>query len=100
MTQTQTKRKYKATFIIDTRGREESLDQLIEKVKQEIVAVHGEVLTVESLGQRDLARPTDNKFVAAPFVQMEFLAPVDGPKHLHERFRLNPIIYRALFENA
>ncbi len=95
---TQTKRKYKATFIIDTRGREESLDQLLEKVKQDITAIQGEVVSVENLGQRDLARATDPKFVAAPYVQMEFLAPADGPKHLHERFRLNQIVYRAMFE--
>ncbi|HLP08962.1 MAG TPA: 30S ribosomal protein S6 [Opitutaceae bacterium] len=95
---TQTKRKYKATFIIDTRGREESLDQLLEKVKQDIAAVQGEVVSVENLGQRDLARSTDPKFVAAPYVQMEFLAPVDGPKHLHERLRLNQVVYRAMFE--
>ena len=97
---TQTKRKYKATFIIDTRGREESLDQLLEKVKQDIVAVQGEVVSVENLGQRDLAHPVDPKFVAAPFVQMEFLAPVEGPKNLHERFRLNQIVYQAMFERA
>ena len=97
---TQTKRKYKATFIIDTRGREESLDQLLEKVKQDIVAVQGEVVSVESLGQRDLTRPSDPKFVNAPYVQMEFLAPLTGPKQLHERFRLNQIVYRAMFEKA
>ncbi len=97
---TQTKRKYKATFIIDTRGREETLDQLLEKVKQDIVAVHGEVVSVENLGQRDLARATDPKFVAAPFVQMEFTGPVDTPKHLHERLRLNQVVYRAMFEKV
>ncbi len=97
---TQTKRKYKATFIIDTRGREETLDQLMEKVKQDIAAIEGEVVSVENLGQRDLARPIDPKFVAAPFVQVEFLAPVEGPKHLHERLRLNQIVYQAMFERA
>lgn len=97
---TQTMRKYKATFIIDTRGREETLDQLMEKVKQDIVAVNGEVVSVENLGQRDLARPIDPKFVAAPFVQVEFTAPGDGPKHLHERLRLNQVVYQAMFERA
>ena len=97
---TQTKRKYKATFIIDTRGREESLDQLLEKVKQDIVAVQGEVVSVENLGQRDLTRPTDPKFVSAPYVQMEFLAPIAGPKQLHERFRLNQVVFQAMFERA
>ena len=94
------KRKYKATFIIDTRGREETLDVLLEKVKLDITAVQGEVVSVENLGQRDLVRSTDPKFVNAPYVQMEFLAPVDAPKHLHERLRLNQVVYRAMFETV
>ncbi len=94
------KRKYKATFIIDSRGREETLDVLLEKVKLDITAVQGEVVSVENLGQRDLVRSTDPKFTTAPYVQMEFLAPVDGPKHLHERLRLNQVVYRAMFETA
>ncbi len=94
------KRKYKATFIIDTRGREETLDVLLEKVKQDISAVQGEVVSVENLGQRDLVRSTDPKFVNAPYVQMEFLAPVDAPKHLHERLRLNQVVSRALFASV
>jgi len=97
---TQTKRKYKATFIIDTRGREESLDLLLEKVKQDIVAIHGEVLSVQHLGPRDLVRPTDRKFVTAPYVEVEFMAPIDGPAHLHERLRLNTIVYRVLIQSA
>ena len=94
------KRKYKATFIIDTRGREETLDALLEKVKLDIAAVHGEVVSVENLGQRDLVRSTDPKFTNAPYVQMEFLAPIDAPKHLHERLRLNQVVYRAMFESV
>jgi small subunit ribosomal protein S6 len=94
------KRKYKATFIIDTRGREETLDVLLEKVKLDITAVHGEVVSVDNLGQRDLVRSTDPKFVTAPYVQMEFVAPVDAPKHLHERLRLNQVVYRAMFETV
>ena len=48
----QTKRNYKATFILDNRGKEDSVDQIIEGVKKEIVAVHGEVTGVENIGRR------------------------------------------------
>ena len=36
-----TKRNYRATFILDNRGKEDSVDQLVEGVKKEIVAVEG-----------------------------------------------------------
>lgn len=96
----QTNRKYKATFVIDTRGREESLDQLVEKVKTDIASVHGQVTAVETLGQRDFARLSDGHLAAAPYVQVEFSAPIDGPKNLRERLRLNPVVHRVMVQSA
>lgn len=96
----QANRKYKATFVLDTRGREESLDQLVDKVKADITAAHGQVLAVESLGQRDFARLSDGHLAAAPYVQVEFSAPVDGPRHLRERLRLNPVVHRVMVQSA
>lgn len=96
----QTKRNYKALFILDNRGKEDSVEQLIESVKQEISAVAGEVTAVENIGRRDFARTTDDKFPAGVYVQMAFSAPAVAPAQLHERLRLNNSVYRALVENA
>ena len=95
---TQTKRNYRATFILDNRGREETIDQIIEGVKKEIAAVQGEVTAVENLGKKDFARVTDSKFADAVYVQINFAAPPDGPRHLHERLRLNSSVYRAMVQ--
>ena len=96
----QTKRNYKATFILDNRGKEDSVEQLIEGVKKEISAVHGEVTAVENLGRREFARKTDDKFPGGVYVQVSFSAPGVAPAQLHERLRLNDTVYRALVENA
>jgi small subunit ribosomal protein S6 len=97
---TQTKRNYHATFILDNRGKEETIDQIIEGVKKEIAAVQGDVTAVENLGKRDFARVTDSKFPDAVYVQIDFAAPADGPRHLHERLRLNTSVYRAIVQSA
>ena len=52
----QTKRNYKATFILDNRGKEDTVEQLIEGVKKEISAVQGEVTAVENIGRREFVR--------------------------------------------
>ena len=96
----QTKRNYKATFILDNRGKEDTVEQLIEGVKKEITAVHGEVTAVENIGRREFSRKTDDKFPAGVYVQMSFSAPAAAPAQLHERLRLNSSVYRALLENA
>lgn len=95
-----TKRNYKATFILDNRGKEDSVDQIIEGVKKEIAAVHGEVTAVEQLGRRDFARKTDAKFPAGVYVSISFAAPAGASAQLHERLRLNDSVYRALVQNA
>jgi small subunit ribosomal protein S6 len=97
---TQTKRNYRATFILDNRGREETIDQIIEGVKKEIAAVQGEISAVENLGRKDFARITDSKFPDAVYVQINFAAPADGPRHIHERLRLNTSVYRVLIQSV
>jgi PTH1 family peptidyl-tRNA hydrolase len=47
-----TKRNYRATFILDNRGKEDTIDQIIEGVKKEIAAVQGEVTAVENSARR------------------------------------------------
>ncbi len=96
----QTKRNYKATIILDNRGKEDSVEQIIESVKKEIVAVQGEVTAVENLGRREFVRKTDAKFPGGVYVQVNFAAPAAAPAQLHERLRLNSTVYRALVQNV
>ena len=97
---TQTKRNYHCSFILDNRGKEDSIDQLIEGVKKEIVAVQGEVTHVENMGRREFVRKTDPQFPSGIYVNIAFSAPAGAPAQLHERLRLNNTVYRAIVQNA
>jgi len=95
-----TKRNYRATFILDNRGKEDSVDQIIEVVKKDIAAVEGEVSSVETLGRKEFARVTDRNFPGATYVQVAFSAPAAGPAALKERLRLNHSVYRTFLQSA
>ncbi|OYV01257.1 MAG: 30S ribosomal protein S6 [Verrucomicrobiales bacterium VVV1] len=95
-----TKRNYRATFIIDNRGKEESVEQIIEGVKQVITTVQGDVSAVENLGRRDFVRVTDPKLTGATYVHISFSAPAEGPGQLKERLRLNHNVYRTFVESV
>lgn len=95
-----TKRNYRATFILDNRGKEDSVDQIIDGVKKDILAVDGVVSSVEALGRRDFARVTDRNLPGATYVQVAFSAPATGPAALKERLRLNSTVYRTFLQNA
>ena len=99
-TATPAKRNYRATFILDNRGKEDSIDQIIDGVKNEIAAIHGEVTGVENIGKRDFIRVTDRKFTGGAYVQIAFSGPADAPAHLKERLRLNGSVYRTFVQSA
>jgi|WetSurMetagenome_2_1015567.scaffolds.fasta_scaffold756652_2 small subunit ribosomal protein S6 len=94
-----TKKSYRATFILDTRGREESVDQLIEDVKKETAAAGAEVIKAENLGRRDFARRPDPKVPAGNYLQLDLAGPAGLATVLREHFRLNPTVYRLLVQS-
>ena len=97
---TTTKRNYRATFILDNRGKEDSVDQIIDGVKKDILAVDGVVSSVDTLGRRDFARVTDRNLPGATYIQVAFSAPATGPAALKERLRLNSTVYRTFLQTA
>lgn len=94
------KRNYRATFILDNRGQADSIDQIIDGVKNEIAAVQGEVTGVENLGKKDFVRVTNPKLTGATYVQVAFSSPAEGPSQLKERLRLNQNVYRTFVESV
>jgi small subunit ribosomal protein S6 len=93
-------RNYRATFILDDRGKEETVDQIVEGVKKEIAAVKGEVTAVENLGKRDFVRVTDKKLTSGAYVHVNFTGPSEAPAQLRERLRLNNSVYRSFIQSA
>ncbi len=93
-------RNYRATFILDNRGKEETVDQIIEGVKKVIAEVKGEVTAVENIGKKDFVRVTDKKLTSAAYVHVNFTAPADGPANLREKLRLNGSVYRTFIQSA
>jgi small subunit ribosomal protein S6 len=94
------KRNYRASFILDNRGKEDSIEQLIENVKTEIAAVGGEVSGVETLGKRDFVRVTDRKMTSGAYVQVAFSGAANVPANLKERLRLNNSVYRTFVQSV
>ena len=93
-------RNYRATFILDNRGTEDTIEKIIEDVKPETAAVQGVVGNFENLGKRDSARVNDPKLVAATYVQIDLAAAATVPEALKERLRLKGHVYRTYIQLA
>ncbi len=95
-----TNRNYRASFILDNRGKEETVEQIVEGVKKIIAEVQGEVTGVETIGKKDFARVTDKKLTGAHYVHVMFSAPAGAPAQLRERLRLIGSVYRTFIQSA
>lgn len=95
-----THRNYRATFILDNRGKEDTVDQIVDGVKKVIAEVHGEVTAVENIGKKDFVRVTDKKFTSANYVHVSFSGPAESPANLREKLRLNGSVYRTFIQSA
>ncbi len=95
-----THRNYRATFILDNRGKEDTVDQIVDGVKKVIAEVNGEVTAVENIGKKDFVRVTDKKFTSANYVHVSFSGPAESPANLREKLRLNGSVYRTFIQSA
>lgn len=99
MTTTQIQRKYRATFILDTRDYQEPVEALIEKIKTTLEGDNAKVLEMANHGQREFARVTDRAFPAGIYVSFDLEAEPTFTKYVQERFRLEKTVNRILVES-
>ena len=99
MTATQTKRKYRASFILDTRNTESPVETLIESLTEAISSVGGEADRVENLGRKDFVRITDKEHTGDFYVQIYFDGPPNSVALLHEKLHLDKTVKRVFVES-
>ena len=95
----QKKKNYRATFILNTRGYEEPVETLVEKLKGEVTAIGCEITQTQSLGRKDFIRVTDKTHTGDTYVQIDFAGPKGCAPALREKLRLEPTVKRILVEN-
>ena len=89
-------RSYRATFILDNRENNESVDEILTRITQTIGSFDGEVDKVENLGVKEFARTAVRDFVSAPYVQVDFRSSTNGPTSLQEKLHLDKTINRVV----
>lgn len=93
-----TQKKYKATFILDTRGYEEPVENLINKLKDIISNIGGNVTDSVNLGQKNFTRVVDKAFPNGIYIQLTVDGPTNLPKALVERLKLDRTVNRFMMQ--
>ncbi len=89
-------KKYNATFILDTRGYEESVETLIEKLKSVVESVGGKVESVDNMGSKQFVRTVDRKFPSGIYVTIVFSGSASVPAQIKEKLKLDKTVNRLM----
>ena len=94
------KRKYRASFIFDSRGIETSAETQIEHLTSVLESIGGEVEKVENLGRKDFARVTEHDHGGDVYLHIHYEGPPTATRELQERLRLDKSVKRVYVEKA
>ena len=89
---------YKATFILDTRGREESIDELLGSLKGELESAGAEVSQTNEIGRQDFARAADRRYENGVYAQYLLSGETDVPGKILETLRLNKLVSHKMIQ--
>jgi ribosomal protein S6 len=90
-------KRYEGLFILSTAGKEEALQETIDKISAEISAQGGKVETVQKMEKKLFSRVADKKHSTGFYVNVIFTAAPAAIAQLRSKFALNEEIFRTLF---
>ncbi len=93
------KHKYEGMIVIDTKGKEEGIDQLVSAVSKEMEKAGAKLEQIDQLGKRNL--PYSPRHVtAAHFVNIQFEADSPALDAIKAKLQLNENIYQQYYQRA
>ncbi|MBN9689386.1 MAG: 30S ribosomal protein S6 [Verrucomicrobia bacterium] len=90
-------KRYEGLFILDLAGREEGLNEVVDKVKGLLSGAGGKVETVQKMDKKAFARVTDKKVTGGHFVNIIFEASTAVMAAMPAKFAHVPEVYRVQF---
>ena len=93
-------KRYEGLFILNTAGKEEGIQDIIDAVRNDVTAAGGKVETVQKMEKRSFARVADKQYQSGFYANIIFEAGTTIVAQLRQKFSLNPDIFRVLFTEA
>lgn len=94
-------KRYEGLFILNTAGKEEGINEMVDKLKEEISSLGARVETIQKMEKRAFSRQAhDNKLKEGFYVNFIFEAGSETLRKLQTHFELNNDVFRTLFTEA
>lgn len=93
-------KRYEGLFILNLAGKEEGLNEAVDKLKAEITTAGGKVETIQKMDKKPFSRVTDKKVTGGHYVNVIFDAKPGIVEALNAKFKLAEEVYRVLFSEV
>jgi len=93
-------KKYEGLFILNVSNKEEEINDAIEAVSKEIVALGGKIETVQRLERHPFARVRNKKITSGYYVNILFQCSPAVIAQIKSRFALKEEVLRVMFVAA
>ncbi len=93
-------KRYEGLFILNTAGREEGVQDALDKISADITAAGGKIETVQKMDRKNFARVADKKYSAGFYANIIFTGTPSLVAQLRTKFALNEEVFRVLFTLA
>lgn len=93
-------KRYEGLFILDLTGKEEGVNDAVDKVKSIITDCGAKVETVQKMDKKPFARVTDKDFSSGYYVNFIFEIAPSAVADLRDKFRLVDEVYRVSIKHA
>lgn len=86
------KRKYEGIIVLNTKGKEESVESMVQTVSQQLSTEGAEVETIEQMGRRKFAYNARH-LEAGYYVNYKFVAEPEAITRIQSRLKLNNDVF-------
>ena len=93
-------KRYEGLFILNTAGKEEGIQDIIDAVRNDVTAAGGKVETVQKMDKRPFSRIADKKYTSGFYVNIIFESEPATIAPLRNKFSLNADVFRVLISEA
>lgn len=93
-------KRYEGLFILNTAGREDSIQELVDGLGKDIAELGGKVETIQKMDKRPFARVASKKHQDGFYVNVIFEGPSEINERLQERYHHEDHVFRVLVTEA
>lgn len=93
-------KRYEGLFILNTAGKEEGVNDIIEKVKTQLAGLGAKIETVQKMEKRTFVRTENAKVKDGFYVNYIFEAAPEVAVKLQKHFVLDEDVFRVLFTES